>query len=46
VRDIKQTVAVGVVRAIEKKQIEAKNGKQTHYTHLFELVGRNEPCLC
>jgi elongation factor 1-alpha len=27
VRDMKHTLAFGVVRAVEKKQVEAKNGK-------------------
>jgi elongation factor 1-alpha len=46
VRDMKQTVAVGVVHAVEKKQVEVKKGKSAHYTHLHELACRNVPCLC
>jgi elongation factor 1-alpha len=45
VRDMKQTVAVGVVRVVEKKQIGAKKGRSTHYTNLHELTCRNVPCL-
>jgi hypothetical protein len=37
VRDIKQT-AVGVVRAVNKKQLEAKNGKETHSTYFPEMA--------